>query len=228
MALPNREQHCQDGEIGGSITKAGVSRGLKKDGTMQLGGRNVSRSLGWAFVAVCMLALTACGDDGADDHFDARDPGKLLAWIQKYHPASWSLLDRDARTTLADGVLLIEVKPVTNKANDISIYNAGNYVVDTLKVYTKAADNKDALKIIKVVYSAEFADRYGNSVGTKPVLIIDFDVAEGIKYNFGRVLAFGMMDTATIEYDYNQAAQEYCKSDREYSPIFCDILRQGH
>lgn len=156
-------------------------------------------------------------DDGAKINFDAREPGRLVEWVTKYHGTAYDNI------TFTDGILTMQS---TDNAGINKIFNAGSHTESLLKAYTKAADNRSALKAIRITYRAELVDKYGNSVGIRPVLTMRFDATEAMKYNFERSTSFDMVEAATIEFIHpavRDAPKRYCDSSGKYSPTFCRL-----
>ena len=90
------------------------------------------------FVAVIFAGCSF--DYGENDHFDAREPGRLVEWVKKYHSRGFS-----EEITFVDGVLSMQCD---EKADIDLIYDAGNRTYEILKAYTKAASNQDALMTV--------------------------------------------------------------------------------
>jgi hypothetical protein len=159
------------------------------------------------------LALAACSDDGTGDHFDVREPGKFVEWIEKHHPAD--------SATYRDGVLALEQQ---RHSTDNLVFAADTKMHVLLKAVQTAADHKGDLHTVLVTYKAELFDKDHNSIGIKPVLAISFDVPECLKYNLTNGSAFDMAECATLQVLHpvaGDAASQYCTADARYSPKFC-------
>jgi uncharacterized protein/RNA polymerase subunit RPABC4/transcription elongation factor Spt4 len=166
-------------------------------------------------IGIFLFIIFVADDNGENDRFDARDPNRLVDWIMKYHSQSGGTHYYNIH--FSDGVLSME-----SGEWNLRIYSAGEEVADILKAYTKAALNGSALKFIQITDRAELFDKYGASVGVRPVLTIRFDATEAMKYK--DINAFHMVDTATIDFVHPAvigAKKEYCEKSGQLSPNFC-------
>lgn len=155
-----------------------------------------------------------------DYHFDANEPERLLEWAttweKKYYAHEFENI------AFSDGILSMQCNDAFNIDG---IFDSAFHTYHILMAYKKAASNQSELKAIRITYRKEFADKHGVGIGLQPILTVQFDALEAMKYNFeNAAVTYNMVDSASVEYLHpaaQDAPERYCRAHGKVSPIFC-------
>ncbi len=170
-----------------------------------------------AVAIVCSaLFLMGCEDNRASkDRIDAKSPNAVLTWAKKH----WSYLKN---VEYRSGIL--EITPNPRPASD-DLFMIGDFAFNFLKAYKSAAANPDAIKTLRLTWTAELVDQYKNSVGRQEIIALRYDVAEALKYNFDRASLYDVMNAAQLQILHpvaRNAAEKYCTEKvKKWSHRFC-------
>lgn len=167
---------------------------------------------------MALFSLTVgAWDNSAEDRFDARELGRLEAWVRKHH---WR--GSTDKVSFSGGTLTLESQ---EGGVSVRIIAVAQDVERMMKGFKLAAKHQNELKFLRIIRHVKLADRFHNSVGFKPVLTMRFDAQEVLKYNFDNTVVFSLLDAARVEFAHpaiGDVKRKYCNSDSgQFSRGFC-------